>query len=227
MRIHHVQQGLKNALKHLKPITQVTNTFTSIERNQIGWQNRIPGIIKNCYYPFEYQFLLDKHQYSVLLSDSSFFQFYYEFGDAGNLTCCRLAYYPRPLETADSLDQLHAEAENALDREDEHLFDHLYNWIELIEDNKARLSNTAHLRFDYDHSAVTHSPAHIQFSAIQNFRIPADFVPQPLAFVQMCETLLGGIAPLASKKLGFEGNNSLAITKPSQLISLAFRHARK
>ena len=44
-----------------------------------------------------------------------------------------LAYYPKPMSTRDTLNELIDAADDALEREDDELYEHLYNWVELLE----------------------------------------------------------------------------------------------
>lgn len=186
----------------------------------ISWVGRTPGIIKGVYYPLEYQFLLDHQQYSLLLSDGSFFQFYYSFDASKELEKACLTYYPQPMSTRDTVDELLEAAEEAFEREDEQLYEHLYNWTELLEIKQKAPSNTSHVRFDFDRKVSSHCQSHIQFSGVQELRLPADFFPQPLAFVQLCEAMLPDVDALDEKKLSFEKGNSLLLQRPSALISL-------
>lgn len=220
MRLAHARQGLNNAVASLGNAIQVQNTVVSENNRTISWIGRTTGIVKGIYYPLEYQFLLDRQQYSVLLSDGSFFQFYYKFDLEDKLQQARLAFFPAPISTRDSIEDLLHAAEGALDREDEQLYEHLYNWIEWLEIKRRAPSNTSHIRFDFDRDVTTHCQSHIQFSGVQEFRVPADFFPQPLAFVQLCETMLPNVEAISAHQLGFERNNILEIERPSQLIAL-------
>lgn len=220
MRLAHARQGLNNAIAYLGNAIQVQNTTVSENDRTISWRGRTTGILKGIYYPLEYQFLLDRQQYSALLSDGSFFQFYYLFDPEGKLKQARLAFFPAPISTRDSIEDLLCAAEGALDREDEQLYEHLYNWTEWLEIKQRAPSNTSHIRFDFDRSVTTHCQSHIQFSGVQELRVPADFFPQPLAFVQLCETMLPTIGTINAHQLGFERNNILSLERPNQLITL-------
>lgn len=104
MNFHLVSQGLKNAEKYLQKITQINNSVIFAADRTVGWGNRKKGIFKGVYYPLEYQALIDSQQYSFLLSDGSFFQFYYEFSldKEEELKMARLAFYPKPISTKDT-----------------------------------------------------------------------------------------------------------------------------
>lgn len=62
----------------------------------ITWKNYNTGISKFLY-SREYTDLINKRQYSFLLKDKSFFQFYYNYSKEKVLTKAKLAYYPMPV----------------------------------------------------------------------------------------------------------------------------------
>ncbi|MFM8758003.1 MAG: DUF2290 domain-containing protein [Methylophilaceae bacterium] len=220
MRFAHAQQGVKNAVTALSHVIQTNNIHVDINKQTISWFNRLPGFQKDLYYPFEYQALLDKQQYSLLLADGSFLQIFYDFSGGAKLRSARLALYPQPIATRITEEELLFAAEEALDRQDEELYEHLYNWSELIE-LKGRLpANTSHIRFDFDSTVVAHSVAHLQLGAIQEFRVPADFFPQPLGFVQLCRSLIGGELDVPSPTLGFERKHVMRVIRPDDLMVL-------
>lgn len=221
MNFAHARQGLNNALRCLSKITQVSNVLVEADKLSISWLGRKPGILKDLYYPLEYQFLLDGQQYSVLLSDGSFFQFFYEFDASGVLKKGRLAFYPRPLSTRDEIEDIYGAAEDALNREDEDMYEHLYNWTELMDVVGKHPSNTSHIRFDYDCDVKAHSPAHLQFSGVHELRLAADFFPQPLAFVQLCESLILDGVSIVGDDVSFEKRHVMQLEKPAQLMLLA------
>jgi len=220
MRFSHAEQGVRNAIRHLASHTQVENSCIISQELQISWQGRKPGIYKNSYYPIEYQKLLDSQQYSILLTDGSFFQFYYGFDEAEALKKGRLAFYPAPIKSTSTQDDIFSAAEDALDREDHDLYDHLYNWTELMESQGHTPCNTSHIRFDFDASVTSHCQSHLQISGIQELRIAADFFPQPLAFIQICEAVVNGILPMDIADLAFERRHTLNLEKPGSLIHL-------
>lgn len=154
-----------------------------VSKSDISWVNYRPGIYSNEYYPLEYQWLLDNRQYSFLLRDGSFLQFYYAFDDEGLLSA-RAALYPKPLPSKIVEEDLFTVAEAAQDMEEYDLSDHLLNVVEEIEKNSKYPSNTSHVRFDYDRKVKSHSKAHIQFGGLNDVRVEADFVPMPYAFVE-------------------------------------------
>lgn len=212
-------QGIQTVVRNLAGIIQINNITSQTSQKTITWSGRKPGIMKGVYYPLEYQALIDTQQYSLLLKDGSFFQFFFDFDDSDILKKARLAYYPKPIPTSDSQDDIVVAYEDAIERSDEELFEHLYNWTELIDLHK-HPSNTSHIRFDYDTSVESHCEAHIQLSGIQEFRVPASFIPQPMAFVQLCEDLVDGLESICSSTLTFERNHSAQVTDPEHLIKL-------
>lgn len=220
MRFAQVQQGINNAIRHLAQHTQVENSCVNNSELQVSWQGRKPGIYKNAYYPIEYQKLLDNQQYSLLLTDGSFFQFYYEFSSEEELQKGRCAFYPAPIRSASTTDEMFSAAEEAMDRENLELYNHLYNWTELMESQGHKPSNTSHIRFDFDAKVKSHCRSHLQLSGIQELRIAADFFPQPLAFIQICEAVIHGLAPLETENLAFERRNTFNLEKPGSLIHL-------
>jgi len=217
--------GIINARRQLSEKIQLDNIQVDRVNKVVSWNGRKPGIVKSLYYPLEYQFLIDSHQYSLLLSDGSFFQFYYQFDVEGALVGARLAFYPKPLATRDSLEHMLAAADDAIEREDDELFDHLYNWTELMELKSQSPSNTSHVRFDYDPNVKSHSPSHLQLSGLHEFRISANYFPQPLAFIQLCEMTYANDRTIEIQNLAFEKNHVLLLDAPSELISLAWPSA--
>lgn len=220
MRFAQARQGVLNAVSHLSGVTQLNNFCILDGHRCISWNGRTTGIQRNVYYPLEYQFLLDRQQYSLLLSDGSFFQFFYAFDAADHLQKARLAYYPRPLSTKESPDDLFDAAEDALVRSDDQLYEHLYNWTELMEQYGKTPSNSSHVRLDFDRGVTAHAESHLQFSGVQEFRLPANFYPQPLAFIQLCESMLEGVSPLQTNNLAFEKSSCLRLAPGNQLISI-------
>jgi hypothetical protein len=220
MNFAMASQGLNHAISHLAGVTQVKNIEISSGNKHISWQGRKSGIQKNVYYPLEYQYLLDNQQYSLLLSDGSFFQFFFQFSQSDKLKSARLAYYPRPVKTIDLSEDLLAAAESALERNDDEFYEHLYNWVELLETDIGNPANTSHLRFDFDEAVNTHCKSHIQFGAVQELRIPSDFYPQPIAFIQLCGSMISGFNQISNAHLVFAKNHGLKVTQGEDLISL-------
>lgn len=220
MRFSLIQQDLNHVLEHLQPVTQAKRI--SIDENQktISWYNRLPGINNNAYYPFEYQLNIDNQQYSILLIDGSFFQFFYKFDADEKLIAARLAYYPSPTVTTATADDLLEGAEKAADSENDILYQYLYNWTDILEVTGKYPVNTSHIRFDYDHHANSHEPAHIQFGGINDIRVPASFYPLPFAFVEMICHAMEGCGAISKHHLGHARNNSFALDAVEKLICI-------
>ncbi len=137
-------QGIERVRQHLLPVTQVSNFVLRSEAREISWGGRASGVAKGVYYPIEYQHLLDRQQYSVLLGNGSFFQFFYCFNNQDQLHKAKLAYYPRPIPTGDGPQELLGAADQAFERLDEDLHDHLYSLSELLLDSRVHPVNTTH-----------------------------------------------------------------------------------
>jgi acyl-CoA thioesterase len=86
-------------------------------------------------------------------------------------------------------------------------------------------SNTSHVRFDYDPEVKAHSPSHLQLSGLHEFRIPANYFPQPLAFIQLCEMTYASERTLLAEDMAFEKRHVLMLQPSSDLISLAWSAA--
>lgn len=221
MRFSQVQQDLNNVKEYLLPISQAIRIQIIPDDKNITWANRMPGIQNNAYYPFEYQFCIDNQQYSILLSDGSFFQFFYKFSEEGKLNAARLAYYPCPIPANTDTDGLIVGAENAVDREDEFLFQYLYNWVDILEATRKGPVNTSHIRFDYDSKTTAHEPAHMQFGGINNLRLPASFFPLPFAFVELISAAIENCGECSAQHLGHAKNNFLKLAPAIGIISLS------
>lgn len=223
MKFAQVQQGMSHVVKVLKPLTQINLIKECAAQRMISWKQHLPGINQGVYYPVEYQHLLDNHQYSILLTDGSFFQFYYEFGADAKLRLGKLAYYPHPCPTIGSHESLFEAAEAALDAEDTDLSEHLFNRLDLLEKGGTTITNTSHIRFDYDQGVVTHEAAHLQLGAIQDFRVPSTFYPLPVAFVELVASLLNGFGAISAQHIGHARNNCLQLDMSQRIITLRSR----
>lgn len=159
--------------------------------NSITWNDYQTGIIKNTYYPIEYQSIIDRKQYSLLFSDLSAIQFYYNFDRAGKLISARLALYPNPDLTlpVENINELQNLQYRDL------MYDHMFSIMDIMSDLEARdclfPTNTSHIRFDYDCDAKSHSTSHFQISGINDFRIDTNFILLPKTFLLLCEKLMG------------------------------------
>lgn len=219
MRSAQAIHGLEIARSFLRPVIQVDRTLVLAEERCITWTGRVPGVVRDVYYPLEYQYLIDRGQYSFLLTDGSFLQVFYRFNDEDVLQAARLAYFPTPLRLSHRAEDLLDAAENVMDSNDP-IFDHLYNWYEAIDERRDLPLNTSHFRFDYDVRATTHAPAHLQFGAMQEVRIPASNVPLPIAYLEVLISCLGCGADMDPRSLAHARNNCLQLARPSALLSV-------
>lgn len=179
MRIAHIDTSITHIKTSFKSIIQADNTL--ITKNSLSWTNIQSGIVKDVTYFREYKSLLDRQQYSFLFIDDSFIQFYYNFSDSGVLNKAKLAYYPKPIDTKDDIDQLY-ELYDSYEGGSHAMTDSVYDMINDFEMGEKPI-NTSHLRIDYDSSAKSHSKAHLQFGGINNFRLDANGIPLPFAFM--------------------------------------------
>jgi hypothetical protein len=143
----------------------------------ITWSDYIPGIHNHVNYYYEYRWIIDHRQFSLLLSDGGALQFYYGFeGDA--LVSARQCYHPSPLEGIADYTEL--DLDISLD-------DMLSVDIKGDEISPPyRAKHWSHIRLDFNARVATHDPSHLQFSAANLFRIPADKVLSPFIFIDMC-----------------------------------------
>lgn len=223
MNFARLLQGVNNVTTFLNQmgLIQINNIVIDRNRKLVSWSNYQPGVMRNSGYPLEYQFLIDNQQYSYLLRDGSFIQLYFEFDDKDCLILGKQAFYPRPIPIRDQEDILWQAADEAADRGDDDVSKYLLNWLEMMELQPSFFpANTSHLRFDYDSKVTVHCKSHLQLGAIQEFRLPADFFPQPMAFIQLCQCMIPDIEEIDSALLGFERNHRLILERPIGLIGL-------
>jgi hypothetical protein len=221
MRYAQAAQGVEHFLGELDALIQVDRTVRDKGSHLITWRGRQSGIETNAYYPLEFQYLLDQQQYSVRLIDESFFQIFYKFSEDDRLVAARLAYYPAPMPLHVTAEDLVDSAEAALDRGDEELFNNLYSLSELMSLKSLHPANTSHVRFDYDSTCVSHEPAHLQFGGINDLRLPANFVPLPLAFLELVLPLIDAKHEMGVAGLGHARNNHLPLAQCSKIILLS------
>lgn len=213
--------------KYLNDINSIKKSFSEIiidesiysEDDIISWKNYASGISKKLYAK-EYESLKDNRQYSLLLSNRGFVQFYYQFaGDV--LEKVKLAYYPYPVQLKESNDELE---EYLSDTDDSLISEYYYDlWnlfqaelgkniddddmntlkpilekigqnqtdiLEAVFNNKYHLTNTSHIRMDYDAKVTSHDKFEIQYSSINSLRIPLKKIISPflfMDFIARCE----------------------------------------
>ncbi|WP_213385133.1 DUF2290 domain-containing protein [Acinetobacter pittii] len=176
MRVRQINQSLKNIESIFSKIILGSNYQQ--HGNCISWRNYRSGILKNLSYPREYQILLDHFQYSFLLKDNSFIQFYYEFDDEDNLISCRLAYYPVPKFSDECIEDFETYSETC----NEWLAEFYYEIMLDMLQNERPFFNNSHLRFDYDKNVTSHSKCHLQFGGINDFRLTSKYIVSPFCF---------------------------------------------
>lgn len=143
---------------------------------KISWPNYQSGITKNLSYVKEYEELIRTRQFSFLLIHQSIIQIYYEI-DYHILTKYKLAFYPYPVSTIENLNQIE---DYYCDSYDETLCDLYQN---LLKEDSLKLTNTSHLRFDYDFAVTSHAKSELQIGAINDIRITAEVLIYPFIFV--------------------------------------------
>lgn len=172
-----VNRALNDINKCFSSLLLETNF--NLENDIVSWPNYTPGIPTALAYAAEYQRLIDKKQFSFLLMDSSFFQFYFKFKN-NTIISARLAYYPAPVKISGAFDDIAEVAEHSGVDLLEELYFGAENWVERGID----IINTSHLRLDYDSQASSHSPCHIQFGGINEMRLPSDDLINPFVFFE-------------------------------------------
>ena len=141
----------------------------------ISWPNYKSGIIKKEYLHI-YRNIISERQYSYQFKDNSILQFYYDFSEDNILEKARLAYYPLPKFTCEISD------EELLEHFIE--FDYSYNDASYIIENGGFLTNTSHIRIDYDKNVTSHDKCEIQIDGLHEIRIPCSILINPLYFFE-------------------------------------------
>lgn len=183
MNLQVVNRALIDINDSFSPLLLDTN-FKELD-GVISWSNYIPGVPNALAYAAEYQRLIDKKQFSFLLMDKSFFQFFFAFTE-GHVTSAKLAYYPAPVKISGAMEDIIEAAEmSGID-----LLEELYwgaeNWLERGID----IVNTSHIRLDYDSEVTSHCPCHIQFGGVNEFRIPSTGLINPFVFFEwVCKNI--------------------------------------
>ncbi len=221
MKIADVLQSLELAKQSLSQ--HIQNDLVSYSKEAVSWIGYRHGIFKNQYYPLEYQWLLDNRQYSYLLSNGAFLQFYYCFDDEGLLSG-RAALYPRPIPSNCTEEEIWEAAESIQDM-DGHFSEYLLNVVEEIEMTGTIPPNTSHIRFDYDRKVTSHEPAHLQFGGINDIRIPSDFFPTPHAFIELISDAFSGLKfNISNQARAHSANKALRNLACERIINLS--HAK-
>lgn len=143
----------------------------------LTWNNYKSGIYNKILYAKEYEMLIENRQYSFLLLDKSFLQFYYEFKE-GVLLKAKLCYYPFPISNREDSEQLEEYfCESGTD-----LLDTYYYGLRELSAIGIVSSNNSHFRLDYDASVETHAKAHAQYSGVNDLRVPLNYLLDPMLF---------------------------------------------
>ena len=82
----------------------ILDTLVNSENDVISWKNYSPGVSKKMY-AREFEDLKNNRQYSFLLKNKGFIQFYYDFRN-GKLNKAKLAYYPYPVVLKESMENV-------------------------------------------------------------------------------------------------------------------------
>lgn len=165
----------------VRDLERVEKTFKSliVTRNYciigsiISWRGYKPGISNRIPYIREFEELLNERQYSFLFIDKSYVQIYYQFDKFGSLLSARLAYYPYPLKLTNEL------LDTYFDESMDDILSEVY--LSLLE--QEYVTNTSHIRFDYDATVTSHAKSHLQFAGINNLRVPVQMMVTPYLFI--------------------------------------------
>ena len=194
---------------YVKLLLDIPN-FSATE-NLISWDKYQPSIFKSLYFR-EYEQLLKQRQFSFLLADKSFIQFYYLF-DSDKLIKAKLAYYPYPLLLTEEVNDIEFYMDESSDKDlDEYYYDlwnllssefnvpisdkSLLKELNLIQDkdidlseyalmkfeNKYKITNSSHMRIDFDSNVETHHKCEIQIGAVNYIRFPMEKLISPFSF---------------------------------------------
>lgn len=173
--ISSIIDNLSATYKVFRKVIIDNNTF--INTNEVGWKNYRPGIPK-LVYSRQYEDLIRFRQFSFLLKDKSAIQLVYKYDDKG-LEMNRLALYPFPKT-------INIDEDKIEEYIDESLTDALETHYILLHDlmgQNISVSNTTHVRFDYDRDVTSHSVNHLQIDGIQDLRVPFARIISPFHFV--------------------------------------------
>lgn len=191
MTLDQIFENINNCYKVFGDLI-IDKNFEIIDGHSVSWKNYTSGI-SDLLYVQEYEYILNNRQFSLLLLDDSIIQVYYKFNKEG-LSKLRLAFYPSPsLETfgQDDIENYFDESINDY-LKDQYLF--FYEALGL----GYRITNTNHFRIDYDKSAQSHFPNHLQFGGINAIRIPLSKQLMPFIFIDF---IIRNIFPVPFKKI--------------------------
>lgn len=177
MDINYISQCL-DQINNIYSDMLLTSNYCRKEQD-ISWNNYSPGIFSKILYAKEYEQLLDERQYSFLLKDKSFFQFYYEFSNEV-LTKAKLCFYPYPISNREDMDALEEYfCESGTD-----ILETYYYGLKELQEMGVVSTNNSHFRFDYDHNVESHCKSHAQYGGINSLRIPFNHIINPILFFE-------------------------------------------
>jgi len=192
----------------------ILDTLVESNNNIVSWKDYSSGISKKMY-AREFEDLKNNRQYSFLLKNNGFVQFYYDFTN-NKLNKAKLAYYPYPVMLKESPKDIENYFETT---EDEILGEYYYDIYRLVEaklgksvsdelmreiqdvceqnhlefdeyqelldlfEKKYAMTNSSHIRIDYDDEVKSHHKAEIQYSSINNIRLPLNKIISPFLFM--------------------------------------------
>lgn len=149
----------------------------SQQPNVVGWPNYRPGISKQVYAK-QYQDLISERQFSFLLIDGSAVQIHYAYDERG-LKKVRLALYPVPKTVVVEPEQFDLYYDETISE----VLESHYMLLHELMGQGVSVSNTTHVRFDYDRDVTSHSINHLQIDGIQEIRIPFKHLIMPFHFM--------------------------------------------
>ncbi len=157
--------------------------LTTIEDNNFihtTWPQYIGGVGKK-YYLDIFKELTSNRQYTIQFIDGSFIQFYYRYSkQTHDLEVAKLAYYPLP-QTHKTNEEDYIEFLSEYSDNDS---DEYWDILDEINSDEILLSNTSHIRIDYDKNVSSHDKCEIQIDGVKELRIPLDTLIMPLHFLE-------------------------------------------
>lgn len=175
-------QSIYNDCKKYKIFSDCRLTeYSTSKLSVISWHNYKSGISKRNYLQI-FRDLVSTRQYTYLFSDSSMIQYYYEFNH-NIVQKAKLAYFPIPSICNETCQQ------DLLDYIENYEYDESEAY-ELLEQNSL-LTNTSHIRIDYDKNVTSHDICEVQIDSIKEIRIPCEVLINPVyffIFILKCKT---------------------------------------
>lgn len=185
--------------------------------NIVSWPRYIPGINDSILYAKNYELLRDEQQYSLLLKDGSFIQVFYEF-NGNDLHKARLAYYPFPIRTKETVEDLY---EYHMEANEDELENHYAELIKEAEEYGDLFGvNTSHMRIDYDSNVDVHSKCHLQVGSLNHIRVSSKVLISPFLF---CGLIIRNTFPREFELIK-SGRKFKVLYKYSKLKEIIFDH---